>query len=130
MLWPKSYPDGCPPADAQSQQLRVNLLVQPPIKPADFDSLKTRQPQKSFLTDELECQAHGLSAFEQIEHVRRVKRRVRRLRNHAIAAGKLGSETGVVKPTSSQFGDSHRTWWIPIHVQPWTLFEIVEQAEE
>jgi hypothetical protein len=108
----------------------VYLLVHSPIVAADFDSLRTRQPQTSFPTAELECQAHGISVFEQIEHIRRVKRRVRWLRNRAIALGQLDAETGVVKPTSSQFGDSHRTWWRPTTVDAQALFAIVEFAEE
>jgi hypothetical protein len=130
MLWPKSFPKACPPIDAKSPNLRVYLLVHPPIEIGDFDSLKKRQPDTIFATAEFECQAHGLSVFEQIEHVRRVQNRVRRLRAHAIAVGQLTAETGVIKPTSSQFGDSHRTWCIPEHVQPWTLFQIVKPVGE
>lgn len=96
---------------------------------ADFDSLKMRHPDQTFSTTELECQAHGISVFEQIEHVRRVKSRVRRLRDHSIAVGQLTTDSGVIKPTSSQFGDSHRTWWIPEQLHTWTLFQIVEPLE-
>lgn len=129
-MWPRTFPDGCPPADAQAAAFHVYLLVHSPMEAADFDSLKSRQPHKTFPTAELECQAHGISVFEQIEHIRRVKRRVRRLRNHAIALGQLDDETGVIKPTSSQFGNSHRTWWIPINIDAQALFAIVESAEE
>jgi hypothetical protein len=128
-MWPPSFPMHCPPLDAKVLALRVYLLVHSPIDEGDFDSLKMRQPGQIFPTPELECQAHGLSVFEQIEHVRRVKSRVRRLRDHAIATGQLSPDTGVIKPTSSQFGDSHRTWWIPIGIQAWTLFQIVEPSE-
>lgn len=130
MQWPKSFPNDCPPEDARSLVMPVYLLVQSPIETADFDSLKTRHPQRSFPTAELECQAHGISVFAHIEHVRRVQRRVRRLRDRSIAVGQLGPETGVIKPTASQFGNSHRTWWIPLNIKPWALFEIVEPAEE
>ena len=129
MIWPKSFPTNCPPTDASVPTLHVYLLVHSPIEQSDFVTLKMRQPEQAFPTVELECQAHGLSVFEQVEHVRRVRNRVRRLRGRAIAAGHLRADTGVIKPTSSQFGDSHRTWWIPLHIQPWTLFEIVEPME-
>lgn len=129
MMWSPSFPENCPPLDAQFLALRVYLLVHSPIERNDFDTLKLRQPEQTFPTAELECQAHGLSVFEQIEHVQRVKNRVRRLRDRSIAVGHLTADTGVIKPTSSQFGDSHRTWWIPVHIQPWALFEIVEHME-
>lgn len=130
MMWPKSFPPHYPPTDAAVATLHVYLLVHSPIEPSDFSTLKMRQPEQHFPTAELECQAHGLSVFEQIEHVRRVRNRVRRLRDHSIAVGRLTADTGVVKPTSSQFGDSHRTWWIPLQIRPWTLFQIVEPVEE
>ena len=129
MMWPPSFPKHCPPLDAKVLALRVYLLVHSPIDECDFDSLKIRQPEQIFPTPELECQAHGLSVFEQIEHVRRVKSRVRRLRDHAIAAGQLNPDMGVIKPTSSQFGGSHRIWWIPVDRRAWTLFQIVEPSE-
>lgn len=127
MQWPDNFPDACPPEDAQLQSISAYLLVHSPILPTDFHSLKQRHPEQTFPNLELECQAYGLSVFEKIEHLRRVRSRVRRLRHRAIAVGNLTPEAGVVKPTSSRFGDSHRTWWVPIDVKPWKLFHIVAE---
>lgn len=103
------------------------MLVHSPINPEDFLSFRERHPNKRFLDAELECQAYGLSVFENIEHIKRVRSRIKRLRNHTIGTCILNPDMGVIKPTKSQFGNSHRTWWIPIGMEPWKYFQIIEE---
>jgi hypothetical protein len=129
MKWPDHFPENCPPEDAETSDATVYMLVSSPISSTDFQTLIERMPNKKFPTPELHCQSCGLSVFEDIRHVERVRRRVRRLRNRVIGQGKLTPETGVIKPTHSQFGNSHRTWWIPVGVKPWEFFSLLENEE-
>jgi hypothetical protein len=126
MKWPDHFPENCPPDDAAPSEVIVFMLVSSPVSPTDFQSLRQRMLDKKFPTPELECQACGLSVFEEISHVERVRRRVRRLRDRVIGQCRLTPDMGVLKPTRSQFGNSHRTWWIPQGLQPWEFFSVLE----
>lgn len=90
-------------------------------------SLAQRRPNQNWSTVALECQAHGLSVFENPAHAQRVRKRVRRFRKHMLGIGELLPEHGVSKPTSSQFGNSHRTWWPVEGLHVWEMFQLVEE---
>ena len=126
MTWPDHFPEDCPPEDTSQGSFRVYYLANSPIQPKNFESLKERNPRFSG-TSEQECQACGLSIYEEIDDIRRTRRRVKRLRNRVIAVGTITTpQMGVIKPTSSRHGNSHRTWWVPIEIEPWKLFRIWE----
>jgi hypothetical protein len=67
----------------------------------------------------------GLSVYEKKQDVIHLRNAVPFFRNHAIGRSKLTAEMGKIKPTSSQYGNSHRTWWIPENIKPWQNFEII-----
>ena len=108
----------------------IYMLVSSPINiELDFLSLYERDisVQDRFSHEPgLLCQSRGLSVYEEKKDILRLRRRVRRLRNHAIGYRKITSDSGVIKPTSSRFGQSHRTWWVPVGVEPWNGFKIEE----
>lgn len=129
MQWPTHFPPHCPPLDAQPVTVVVYMLVSSPINPMDFLPLYDRDPAQSFPSSELLCQAHGLSVFEDVQDVDRVRRRVKRLRDQVIAQGDLTPDVGVLKPTNSRFGNSHRTWWVSAGVKPWLYFHMLTREE-
>ncbi|MFZ4662515.1 MAG: hypothetical protein ACOYNY_36240 [Caldilineaceae bacterium] len=129
MKWPSYFPNHCPPEDAKPAVATVYMLVSSPLSPLDFRPLHEREPGQQFSSPDLLCQAHGLSVFEEIQDVDRVRRRVKRLRQQIIAQGQLTQEIGVIKPTSSRFGHSHRTWWVAEGVKAWLYFRVVESEE-
>lgn len=129
MNWPDTLPDNCPPDDADLSFVTVYMLTSNPIGQDDFRSLRERNPNQQFDKLELEYQAHGLSVYEKIEHIKRTRQRVRRLRKCVISWAELQPEHGRTKPTPSKFGNSHRTWWVPLEVAPWTLFQIVVEDD-
>jgi hypothetical protein len=127
MKWPEHFPENCPPDDAEDPlAVNVYMLVSTPIAPIDFQTLSERMPDKIFSTLELYCQAHGLSVFINVNHIQQVQHRVRRLRERKIGQCTLTADMGVIKPTHSQFGHSHRTWWIPEGISPWEHFHVWE----
>lgn len=130
MIWPETLPENCPPDDARQRTVHVYLLVSIPIAPDDFLSLRQRYPEHSFPNSEIECQANGISVFENINHLQRVQRRVRRLRNRVIGVCRITPDMGVLKPTHSQFGNSHRTWWFPIGIKPSDHVEFFDKRED
>lgn len=115
--------------DAKPAMVTVYMLASSPISPLDFRSLYEREPGQQFSSPDLLCQAHGLSVFEALQDVDRVRRRVKRLRHQVIAQGQLTENAGVIKPTSSRFGHSHRTWWVAEGVKAWLYFRILESKE-
>lgn len=130
MHWPNDFPENCPPNDAQARSIIVYMLISTPIDvEKDFLPLYDRQPkgQANLREDAWRwCQAKGLSVFENKEHLRSIQGNVRRFKNHQIGRFRITPAMGVLKPTSSLYGDSHRTWWFPVGIKPWQGFEGIE----
>jgi hypothetical protein len=129
MKFPDSLPKNCPPKQAKSVEMQAYYLVSSPIVLEDFLSLSQRNPRRGYRSAEEECQANGLSVFGNINHIKRVRAGVKRLRDKSISVGNLTPECGVVRPTPSHSGSSHCTWWIAVGVEPWQMFTIIEDRK-
>ena len=130
MQWPDYFPDDCPPQDAQPATGDVYRLVkQNPPESKDFIPLREKKTSEDF--GERECQACGLSVLGNAEDALRMRKRARGMEKRLIAKGTLNPFLGKIKHTpSSRYGRSHRTWWVPTEVEPWSVFRVVQIPQE
>lgn len=128
MTWPSFYPDDCPPADAMPASGGAYRLVETnPPRREDFRSHRDRFPERPFHVPE--WQACGVSIYRDVEDIKRLRRRIRKLRSLDIAYGELEPSLGLVLPTPSTSEPSHYTWWIPVEASPWKVFSVVQVPE-
>jgi len=126
MQWPEYFPENCPCEKCQpASELVFRLIENHNPSQRDFKSYRELNPGKA-APDGDECRACGVSVYSDIDHIRRMQRRVNSQRNKRISRGQLTPEFGMIKKTSSRYGNSHLTWWIPFGVSVWTCFELVE----
>jgi hypothetical protein len=131
MEWSKSFPDSCPPDDAECRSMTIyRFLKDRDIKPEHFLTVREESPSRRFPEAEKECRACSLSIFTKKEEVISLQRKVPRWRTPA-AIGSISSGSGVVKHTPSiGTNNSHHSWWVPVDVKPWTLFnEVIEPPQ-
>lgn len=122
MQWPDYYPQCCPPDDAEPASGQVFRLVEGSTPTfADFQPYFLQQLDK-YKGTKCECDAAGISLRKTIEDIMCLKRRVSRFKRHHIAQASLEATHGKIK---SSFGSSHITWWVPVTVQPHTLFTVL-----
>jgi hypothetical protein len=126
MKWSTYFPESYPPNDAKRQAMEVyRFLEGSEIKPDDFLTVREKNIDRKFPEIEKECRACSLSVFTSREEVIRLQRKVPRWRKPAVA-GRLEETSGKVKhPPSPGTNNSHHSWWVPIDIQPWTLFYAV-----
>jgi hypothetical protein len=126
MKWPAHYPPGCPGPDAVPATGQVWRLVRssPPDR-SDWLSFRELHPGRRRETDGGECKTCGLSVHRDPADSVRLKQRIPAYREHVLASANLTPAHGVTSPTPSKLaGASHETWWVPLVVEPWTLFVI------
>ena len=129
MTWPKHFPPGCPPAvaeDANGSVYRLTSGEEP--REGDFISWKQRDPERDF--GDRECRACGLSVYMDLGDAQRLRSRIPAMKRKRIAIGELEPVAGKILPTPSAGGGSHHTWWVPSAVQPWTLFQSVQNLDD
>lgn len=118
MVWPRYFPDGCPPAGAQ---------------PADgtvFRFTKEEVPQASDFVPHAAvgrvgdnpCQSSGVSVLREEGDIDRLRSICRWLRKKWVARGVLRADLGCMTSTPLPEVKSHHTWWIPEGVQPAQAF--------
>lgn len=108
MSFLEPLPNNCPPPGAQlvSSNRGVFRLVRnnPPIQD-DFRSQRAERPSASFSVTE--CEARGLSVFEQQADCEKIRKLPRFLGSH-ICVVQLRTGAGHIQQT---FKPSHHTWW-------------------
>lgn len=124
-MWPDSFPDQCPPADATASSDTFFRIVADPISEQDFwghRALIEAQLIPELRHAEDPCELEGVSVFDTAENAERIRKSNGRLRKLRVAAGSL-SDSGVVKRTRTSAG--HHTWWRPSEDVAWKNFEVL-----
>ena len=128
MQWPDYYPEDCPPKDAKPAIETVYRLVKhEPPQAEDFlsswEEFLGRFPEPTIKNS-------GISVYTDPEDIPRLfdrlKNRIGHLRNRKTAKGKLNPTLGRIQHTPSH-ENSHHTWWKPIGVEPWFVFEVINE---
>ncbi len=124
--WPKFFPSDCPFCSAKPANCTVYRLVMTiPPTAADFQPWRSRNPGKTLPFGVTECQACGVSVYDDILDCQRILRRVKGV-PQLISSGKIAPTEGMTLNTPSRHGKSHRTWWIPEGIDPSPIFFISE----
>ena len=125
MEWPDFYPANCPPAEAEPASGTVYRLVRHnPPQAEDFVTFFERNPGRFKNEPNMMCQSCGVSVYTDMQDVKRLKNRYkRRFGRRKIAEGELNPTHGVIQHTPSK-EKSHHSWWVPIGVKPWVVFNI------
>ena len=118
--FPKSWPEGCPPAGAEPAHGQVFRVCRThPPSPEDFMSHAELGKKSSGS----ECQRHGLSVFRAYRDARHVTQAFPKL-GGLIYRADLQPAQGQTQPTPGRDRPSHATWWPYEDVnraQPFTL---------
>ena len=119
--WPLHFPDSCPPAEAQPDDLEAFRLVanSPPAK-EDFVS---HIVGKKRFPDAEHCRACGLSVYRDLSDAKAARMRFKPLKGMMIARGNITVNDGVVLQTSTPA--SHYTWWMKT-ATPEAFFSVIE----
>ena len=120
--FPAYFPEGCPPADAKSEEIVLFRLCKTTVPAADdFLSFYQINPEKYKSI----IQAYGLSTYPSAEDCESAKRKSPRLRNAyaGIACGQVDAENGKILRTPSKVNPAHITWWVYEGIEPQTFFE-------
>ncbi|RKU24562.1 hypothetical protein C6497_17215 [Candidatus Poribacteria bacterium] len=129
MQWPDFYPENCPPEEAEPASGTVYRLVRhDPPQAEDFRTFFQENPNffEGKPTD-LICKGHGVSVYTDPEDIKQLKERSKKFKNRHIAKGELNSTLGVIQNTPSRQLKSHHTWWLPIGMEPWLVFKIINK---
>ena len=94
---------------------------------SDFKSHRELFPDRKFNVPE--CEACGLSVYRSRNDLTSLIRRVPKMRGRLVARATLRAELGALKPTPKREEHSHCTWWIPLEVEPWTAFEVIDLTD-
>lgn len=122
MEWPDYYPENCPPAEAEPASGTVYRLVRHnPPQAEDFLSTWEEFPGRF---QELNIRICGTSVYTDLKDIDRLKDRVPQLRSRKTAKGELNQHLGRTQRTEA-VEKSHITWWIPLGVKPWLVFEVI-----
>lgn len=128
LKWHDFYPDDCPPDDAEPASGIVYRLVRhDPPEAEDFETLYEERPiffenkQNDFI-----CKGCGVSVCRDFEDIKRLQRSSGKMRKRKVAEGTVHSKHGMILHTPSALYKSHHTWWIPIGVTPWLVFNVFQ----
>lgn len=127
--WPEYYPENCPPAGAEPDQLTVYRLVDndPPTE-SDFIPQMVSQPHRTFPDP---CQASGLSFYTEYEDAKKLfERYPKGFRDKKIARGLTPADCGVLKNTPSKTAPTHITYWMMSGHMIHHKFEVVPEGAE
>lgn len=123
--YPDFFPDGCPPNDAESMEIKVYRLVKgDKITKSDFMSFyEEGRDARSPIFPYIEF---GLSVNSEYDELKKYWRGSPALKKKfkQIASGLTHKNTGVVKPTPSKMQKSHYTWWLYKDAKPEKYFNI------
>lgn len=124
--------NNCPPDDANDAFGMIYRLVfnDPPIE-KDFIPGVELYPQyygeSSKKTEEEICQGHGLSVcISKKDAIRAKEGNKGKWRHSIIAVANLESQCGLIKRTPKKGNPLHYTWWFPVDIEVWKLFNIVK----
>jgi len=124
----EKLPPNCPPREAEEASGEVYRLVNknPPVA-KDFLSWYESKPEMTYEDRSKECQAHGLSVYNQKSSILSLLKRIPTLRkNKKVALGRLTPDLGVMLNTPSNEDKLHYTWWVAVGKEPWTVFQVVD----
>lgn len=130
MQWPDFYPENCPPEEAQPASGIVYRLVQQDLaQPEDFIPLYIDKPE-NFENKSISevCRGCGVSVCKDRQDIARLQKSSGKMRKRQIAEGELNPTLGVIKYTPSRKYKSHHTWWIPIRIKPWLVFNVINDS--
>lgn len=125
--WPDSFPDACPPSDAEVASGSFYRLVDsdPPTQ-RDFmnhhELLAAGRFRSRFWPDD--CIAAGLSVFGDVADAQKTRAAVGPLRKKKIAVGEI-TGAGRMKHTPRHSKCTHHTWWRTADDAAWEGFEVV-----
>ena len=130
MQWPDYYPENCPPEAAEPASGTFYRLVRrDPVQLEDFIPLYIDRPEnfENIPIDEV-CQGCGVSVCKNKQDIERLQNSSGKMRKRQIAEGELNPTLGAIKHTPSRKYKSHHTWWVPIEVKPWLVFNVVNDS--
>ena len=123
-VFPDSWPDGCPPADAfPAGGVAYACHRTNPASPLDFRSAAER----GLYSGRDECQRNGISLSTDIDDARYIARLFPRLR--FISKGELKAKHGKLKRTKGPV-QSHHTLWCCVNVELTAIFDEVVHPNE
>jgi hypothetical protein len=124
IVWPSTFPKGCPPSAAQPPSQQVFRLVRAGTPAAtDFVPYAIERPE--LFQKGPPCHAHGLSVFDSLEKCRAAERRSPSLRGRLSAQANLAPEHGLILQTPGVRNTGHITWWVSPALDPVPLFAVV-----
>lgn len=127
MHWPAHYPEQCPPQEAYSYNGEVFRFINrstPAVK--DFISYYERSPSKAWSEP---CQARGLSVLNCLVGLKEMRKSIPALRRKSICKAEMSHNDGLLANTPSNSSARHKTWWVPLSVDPIDLFEPFDDSE-
>ena len=126
-------PGNCPPASAESASKDVYRFIDmnhsTPL-PEDFLSLRELNPNKPCPQGSTECQYCGVSVFNSIDDVCRLRRKIPAFKLKKVALGNLTPDLGLIQHTPSRARKSHHTWWLCENTSPWDVFQVINIPNE
>jgi hypothetical protein len=131
MEWPDNFPDCCPPEDAREpSEMVYRWIKKDSPTPEDFLTVRDLYPNRPFPENDKECRACANSVYTSRDDMR-INRTTGRFRDMNVAVGHLTPDLGRIKHTPSPgTKNSHHSWWIPIDVEAWTLFQAIDITKE
>lgn len=122
MKWPHFYPANCPPRGAKPASGKMYRLVQHnPAQAEDFTTPFEENPKR--FNNRANVRNCGLSVHKDPQDSERLKRSVRIFKDRQVAEGNLTPKFGKIEHTPSSEFKSHYTWWMPVGIEPWTIFK-------
>lgn len=121
--WAEPLPKDCPPSEAwePNNEIYYRLVDNPPTA-KNFVSNRVLQPQRE-LKNVSECEARGLSVYDDIEGCHELMETFLPLRKKQVAKVTLPPECGKVLQTLQN--PSHHSWWLKSGFDPVSVCEIV-----
>jgi hypothetical protein len=122
MPWPVHFPANCPPNDgANAAGVYYRFVDNNPPVADDFRSYFIMYPGREW-GDKL-CASCGLSVFQDVAELYRMKKRAKGVRTQHIVRASLN--VGKIKFTPTKSNLSHHTWWVPEGTNVPPMFQVI-----
>ena len=124
-------PADCPPDGvSESEGEFFRLILFDAVDERAFLSMRELQPKRKVPPHRTECQACGISLYEDkagAEGLRLANPAT--FKNARIARGTLDASMGLMQATPCVPNDTHTTFWPFAGATPWLAFAIIEEVE-